>query len=328
MEYNKIIRKRLVNNNKHVIIIGDLILDEYVVAYPERISREAPVMILEYKKNYYKLGGAANAALNARIFDARVTLIGITGDDKEADILTDLCKQNDIDLQILRVKGRHTTLKTRIEATNQSSELSNAGNSSQQQVLRVDRYTRERISDQDRYTLHTLISNSVREDTKSILLSDYKLDVLAEDTVQYIMSHYKNSIKIIADPQNNIRKYKDAYLITPNQPDTERDLNQTIKSMDFDTLGVNMLITRGADGMTLIVKEGKYSIPAFNLIEVCDVTGAGDTVSACLTVAVANNVPLYVAMVISNRAAAVAVRKAGCATVSYDEICKDKGDNI
>lgn len=329
---NKQIQKSLINlkNNKpKIVVIGDLILDEYLIGYPERISREAPVLILEYKESYFRLGGAANAAINAAHLGAEVTLIGSVGLDNAAEEMAKICKKNDINLQTIKIQGKPTTLKTRILSTNQASNLSQSGTSLSQQVLRIDRQSKNNISSSQSDELFELIKKNSK-DADCILISDYILGLLSDEIIQKIIAL---NPKVIVDPSSSFGHFRGAFLLTPNEPDTEKELAQSldfsskqsissIKKLLSKTVGdqTNFLVTRGAAGMALLEKERAFLIPAFNKAEVFDVTGAGDTVSACVCFGIASNLSMLESVIIGNLAASIVVRKAGAATTNQQEM--------
>lgn len=312
-----------------VCIIGDLILDEYIIGYPERISREAPVLILETGDNYYRLGGAANAAINAAKLGAKVKLIGVAGDDKQADILSNICTENNINLQLVKSPQRKTTLKTRILASNQSIQNQTAGNASTQQVLRLDTLYKGGLLEETEQELINIINNINEE---YILLSDYQLGVLSPDIIQALNSTNK---KLLGDPSKDFNRLGKAYLITPNKPDTEKELDRNINLESQNSIQEiynilknklpqqeNILVTKGAEGMTLFESQANkaYNIPAFNRAEVFDVTGAGDTVAGTLLVSLASGNSLLTSMILGNLGASIVVRRSGSATTSIQEM--------
>ena len=336
----------LIKNAKpKITVIGDLILDEYLIGYPERISREAPILILEYKENFYRLGGAANAAINASKLGAEVTLIGSVGQDKASEEMAKICELNQINFQPIISASKPTTLKTRILAANQASSLTHSGTAHNQQVLRIDRQSKADLDSKER---DQLIQKSLEylPSSDSVLLSDYALGVLSQEVSQeLIQAASKHKVKVIADPSSSFDRFRGVSLITPNEPDTEKELANLIPnaSISFDSrlfdseAGIKQiqkslqeilsartafLITRGAEGMILLDGEIFHSVPAFNKAEVFDVTGAGDTVSACISVAIAAGASLEQAMYLGNLAASIVVRKTGAATTSMQEMEK------
>jgi D-glycero-beta-D-manno-heptose-7-phosphate kinase len=313
-----------------ITVIGDLILDEYLIGYPERISREAPVLILEHKESYFRLGGASNAAINAAHLGAEVTLIGSVGLDGAADELSRICLNNNINLQVLQTKDKPTTLKTRILSTNQGSSLSHSGTSHSQQILRIDKQNKSPISPEDETALLKIIERASAK-ADCVLLSDYVLGLLTDKVIQEIMKNFQN---VVVDPSSSFSRFRGAKLLTPNEPDTEKELND---SLDFSSVEAicksrlkldkllqkqnsNLLVTRGAEGMVLFEESWAHFVPAFNKAEVFDVTGAGDTVSACICFGLANHLSLLDSVLIGNLAASIVVRKSGSATTTLAEM--------
>ncbi len=321
--------QKLSSAKPKVTVVGDVILDEYLIGYPERISREAPVLILEYKENYYRLGGAANAAINAAHLGAQVELIGTVGSDNAAEQMRDICEKHGIKFSPLKLASKPTTLKTRILSTNQSSSLAHNGTSFSQQVLRIDRQSRKSLNADETNDLKGIIDESYKT-ADLVLLSDYCLGVLSDEIVKHAIAKHS---KVVVDPSAEFERFNGAYLITPNEPDTVKELGfepefetkdelRKIKNILSSKLSLqtNLLITRGAEGMLLFEGEQMRSIPAFNKAEVFDVTGAGDTVSACISVALASGISLFEAMCLGNLAASIVVRKSGSATTNTQEM--------
>lgn len=331
----------ITNNKANVIIIGDLILDEYIIGSPERISREAPVLILEYCNNYYKLGGAANAAVNASALGMNVHLIGLLGNDNYADIFEGICRDNNIQLHSIKLDDCITTSKTRILASNISKSLEGAGTDLRQQVLRIDKL----LPSSSKFTEYTeYISTQVIEKLKEIqaeyiLLSDYTLGCITPQTIHNIYEFCNASSKnyqFIVDPSRNFDQFGSCQLITPNQPDTEYEINYKLNS-DLSNLNIfiekftnyykqpeNILITRGANGMMYInnITGQVTHIPVFNQAEVYDVTGAGDTVSGTILSSLASGNNMLDSIILGNLAASITVRKQGSATTTIAELIK------
>ena len=311
-----------------VLVIGDLILDEYLLAKPERISREAPVMILKYIRSNFALGGAANAAANIAALGAKVDLLGVSGDDSSAQTLTRLCAESHINLIKVIDNTRQTTTKTRIIST--SSSNPDSGTILQQQVLRVDREDATEIASELEDNILARLQSQI-ESCDVVLLSDYDNGVLSPRLSSQVLSISKScSKKTIIDTNGDIYKFKGAHSFTPNQPDTEKALERKINNeAELIEAGLalkavleteELLITRGAKGMALFGKETLDLIPALNLSEVFDVTGAGDTVAALYSMALALGASSLEAAILGNLAASIVVKKYGTATVSQAEI--------
>ena len=315
--------KRL--NEAKVLVIGDLALDEMVYGDTERISREAPVLILQHTHTKYILGGASNAAHNvSKINNGNVSVIGVVGDDYQAQDL----KQAFIDANIncedlITDKERKTITKTRISGS--------CSHSITQQIVRIDRQTNAPISEvTEKKLLEKIEENLSAYD--AIILSDYHIGTLTENVINKVIKLANSySKKVIVDAQRNLDRYVGTYSMTPNLPDTQKhvgfylnnksDFLKAGKKLIEQTNAKNILITCGAEGMVVVDNKSNYAhIPVFNKSEVFDVTGAGDTVTATFSLALAiGGEPVYAAIV-GNLAAGIVVKQFGCATTNIDEI--------
>lgn len=309
-------------------VFGDLILDEYLTGNPSRISREAPVIILKFLKSSFALGGSSNAANNASALGAKVTLIGSLGDDIYKTEFEKLCESSKIDLKFVLDSDKPTTTKTRVIST--SNKDPNAGTGIKQQVLRIDREFSEDITSETSSKLNKLLSSSLKS-SDIILLSDYSNGNLNNSNSQDLIKLCEDSNKkTIIDSTGDLRKFKGAYSFTPNQPDLESFLSTNISSEEelfslaskarTELQAQNLLLTRGAKGMALVEEDIINLIPAFNISEVFDVTGAGDTVAAVYSLALAVEATPLEAAVLGNLAASLVVKKAGTATVNQEEL--------
>jgi D-glycero-beta-D-manno-heptose-7-phosphate kinase len=315
-------------NKARVLVLGDLILDEYLLVKPERISREAPVIIYKYLDSNFKLGGAANAAANLTSLGVKTTLIGLSGDDAAAGSLETICLEQGISLINIRDKTRLTTTKTRIISN--SSSNADAGTGVKQQIVRVDREDSRDISKEDTQLIFNQLEQTV-SGIDSVLLSDYSNGVLSDSLIRYsIKLCNQQNIKSIVDSNGDLLRFKGAYSFTPNQPDTEALIGYKITNdEDLEQAGImlksklasqELLITRGAKGMALFGETNLDLIPAFNLSEVFDVSGAGDTVSALYSAALAIGASPLEAAILGNLAASIVVKKYGTATTSKEEL--------
>ncbi|MBI2995212.1 MAG: bifunctional hydroxymethylpyrimidine kinase/phosphomethylpyrimidine kinase [Candidatus Melainabacteria bacterium] len=325
--------KKLISGR--VLVIGDIILDEFIVGSPERISREAPVIILEHISSKYALGGASNAAHNISALGAKCTLIGVVGDDLYSKALENECIKNNIHPVFEFDKERPTTVKTRLLSTAHKHPTSSI--IFKQQLLRLDRLSREEINLKIENELIKKIDSQItttNEKFKAILISDYRLGICSKKLISYIVKlSNEHEIPVIADASDNFQRFKDLFLITPNQPDTEQEVGFKIKDLESLILAgkkllqvsgsKNILITRGSEGMALFnsKKPGSpFMLRAFNASEVFDVTGAGDTVAGVVACAVSTNCSLDNACVIGNLAASIVVKKYGTAVTNIKEL--------
>lgn len=316
-----------------ILVIGDLALDEMVYGDTERISREAPVLILQHTHTKFILGGASNAAHNvSEINGGKVSVIGIIGDDYQANDLKNAFKEANIDCSSLIVdKCRKTITKTRISGS--------CSHSITQQIVRIDRQTNAPISKETEAKMITEIEKLVPLHD-AVILSDYHIGTLTDNVIKAVVDIAKKyDKKVIVDAQRDLGRYKGITSMTPNLPDTQKYVGLYLNNKeDFLKAGNRLLnetgadailITCGADGMVVVEPENKYThIPVFNKAEVFDVTGAGDTVTAVYTLALAAGAEPVYAAIIGNIAAGVVVKQFGCATTSIDEILDSMPERI
>lgn len=313
--------------NAKILVVGDLALDEMVYGDTERISREAPVLILQHTHTKFILGGASNAAHNvADVNGGKVSVIGVIGDDYQAnDLKQAFCEANIDCSSLITDKTRKTITKTRISGS--------CSHSITQQIVRIDRQTNAPISKETEKKLIDEIEKLVPQHD-AVILSDYHIGTLSDNVISAVISTAKkNNKKVVVDAQRDLNRYYGVTSMTPNLPDTQKHVGFYLKNKeDFKKAGnvlleqsgaEAVLITCGADGMVVVDNNGKYThIPVFNKAEVFDVTGAGDTVTALYTLALAAGAEPVYAAIIGNIAAGIVVKQYGCATTSIDEIIK------
>ena len=320
-------------SNVRILVIGDLALDEMVYGDTERISREAPVLILQHTHTNYILGGAANAAHNvSTINGGKVSVIGIVGDDYQASDLREALKNANIDCTgLITDSARKTITKTRISGSCSQSVT--------QQIVRIDRQTNAPISSETEQKLVDAIEKQI-PNQDAIILSDYHIGTLTDKVIATVVRTAKKyDIPVIVDAQKDLHRYMGVTSMTPNLPDTQKHVGFYIKTKaDFimagkklteETNAPSVLITCGSDGMVVITKDGDYThIPVFNKSKVFDVTGAGDTVTAIYTLALASGAHPVIAATIGNIAAGIVIKQFGCATTTIDEILNAVPQNI
>jgi D-glycero-beta-D-manno-heptose-7-phosphate kinase len=316
-----------------ILVVGDLILDQYIWGDVSRISPEAPVPVVWAKKREYIPGGAANVANNLKALNAEVCLAGVVGDDEHAKKLKSGLIARGIDTKgIFREKGRCTTLKTRVLAGHQ-------------QVVRVDWEHVYELKKETRNLLQDFIQKHTK-DFDAVIIEDYGKGCLDQFILQILIREAKNDKKIITvDPkEDNFEYYKEATCITPNRKETQnairylkmRDTENKFKIIndelitdgDIQKAGKDileylelqsLLITLGENGMWLFEKGHNEHIPTVAR-EVFDVSGAGDTVIATFTLALACGATKPEAAYIANFAAGIVVGKLGTATTTRDEL--------
>jgi len=329
---------KLVHNFKKakVLVIGDLILDEFIWGKASRLSPEAPVPVVRAQEREYIPGGACNVSSNITSLGAKSTLLGVVGKDRRAEYLFAELKKRKIDTKaIVQDKNRRTILKTRVIA-------------SRQQVVRVDwEQTGELSKDSTRKVAGFIKKNLNKFD--AIIIEDYGKGVITENLLKYIRDVAAGKKIITVDPkEEHFSMYRDLGItaITPNRSEAEnaiRDIkirdsenklhiysDKLRTASDIDRAGKELLkylnskavlITLGESGMQLFTKEkGKsLNIPTVAR-EVFDVSGAGDTVIAVFTLALASGAKLLEAAHLANYAAGIVVGKIGTATVSPKEL--------
>jgi len=300
--------------NLNVWVLGDVMLDEYVTGMVERISPEAPVPVVRAHATEHRLGGAANVARQIAALGGRVSLAGVTGADDAAEKVQRLCEASHIDTRaVLRLAERPTTRKLRV-----------LGHS--QQLLRLDWEDAAACTPQVTIRLVAKLAEGARPD--AIILSDYAKGVLTPQTIAAVM-RLRGSAPVMVDPKyRDFTRYRGATTLTPNLRELEAAAGVTL-NVD-DTTGIasaaraqlaaagldSMVVTLGDRGMLVVPADGpEIPVPAIQR-QVYDVTGAGDTAIAVLTLALAAQAPLSQAAQLANAAAGVAVCQVGAVAVS------------
>lgn len=318
------LKTRIINlSGGSVTVVGDLLIDRLLEGKPERISREAPVLILEHVSTEHIPGGAANTAHNVTALGGKCHAIGICGEDGFADSLAKCLEAHGITHDLVKDKTRPTTVKTRIISKSHSL---------MQQLLRIDRISHEPISKESEAALIEKINSAQNVETHAVILSDYKAGVITDGVIAAVkkMAREKD-LMVIVDAQGDFQRFQDCTLMTPNQPDAEAYAQMEINSKEslqklgeilLNKSGVNaLLVTRGGEGMVLFQKgKPMFEIPAFNRSEVFDVTGAGDTVVATMALALTSGASMEEAMALGNLAASIVVRKPGTAVTNQKEM--------
>ena len=297
---------------RRILILGDLCLDEYLIGRAARLSREAPVPVLEFLRRLEVPGAAANPAMNVCSLGSRAWVAGVVGADREGERLIDLlgslgaCTDG-----VIVDPDRETTVKTRV--------LAEASFHFPQQLVRLDRQDRRPLPPDVRAALIDRIEQLV-DRVDAALVSDYRSGVADPEVVAALGRRARPLLT--ADSQGDLRKFAGFQVVKANQEETESFLGcRLADDAAFAEAGTrlcrelgitSMLITRGRDGMSLVAAGGAaIHIPAANISEVFDVTGAGDTVIATLTLALAAGAPPEQAARLANAAAGLVVRRLG-----------------
>lgn len=302
--------------NIKIAVIGDMMLDDYIIGSVDRISPEAPVPVVNVKEERFVLGGAANVVNNLSSLEAQAFSFGVIGDDSNGDRLTSEFGKNFINIDgIVRAKDRPTIVKRRIIAHNQ-------------QLLRLDWEDKKDISVAHEDALLNNLKKSI-DDIDAIILSDYDKGVLTPRVAKEIIALARKHNKIVTvDPKpKNAMNYIGATSMTPNRKEAMECIGVD-RMDDAEKLGnelktrlnlKNLLLTRSEEGMSLFEGQEIVNIPTFAK-EVYDVTGAGDTVISVFTLAAAAGATWHEAAKIANTAAGVVVGRMGTSTVTKDEI--------
>ncbi len=304
-----------------VLVIGDMAIDEMVYGTTDRMSREAPVLILRHYNTKIILGAASNAAHNLSALNGgKVSVIGLYGDDYYAPILLNTFKEAGINTEyMVQDKNRATTVKTRISGSCSQSVT--------QQIVRIDRETIDPISIETENKVLAQMEIAIPKHD-AVILSDYNIGILTDKVINKAIELCKKYNKIIVvDSQKDLNRFNGVTSMTPNQPDTEKYVGffikdeQTLKQagrvMLEKTNADSVLITLGGDGMALFENNGNYEkIPVFNKTDVFDVTGAGDTVVAAFTLGLAAGMSKKNAAILGNLAASIVIRSFGCAVTT------------
>lgn len=313
------------SKNKKIVIIGDVMLDRYLLGDVTRISPEAPVQVFDIRNSDYRLGGAANVSFNVGTLGANPFLIGVIGEDIEGKILIDSMKELKIDTSgLIEEKGRPTTCKTRVI-------------SDSHHLLRIDSESKSDISKNTEKNILSLLENN-KNQIGIIILQDYNKGVLTKSLIHKIIEFaQKNKIKVLVDPKfENFFEFKNSYLFKPNRKELEDAFGKKIKNPeDSNTFAEelirklnceNLILTLGEQGMMIFEnKNGKIKkeLIGTKARKVADVSGAGDTVISTIAVCLAGGASLREAAIISNYAAGLVVEEVGIVPVYKDKLLKN-----
>ena len=302
-----------------VICVGDIMLDKFIYGEIERISPEAPIPVLRCISETSMLGGGGNVARNIIGLGGYCKFVSVVGKDSAGkELISQVGKLKNLDARLITDPNRQTSIKTRFIASNQ-------------QVMRADTETIEPITSETEKLVLDAISREAG-DFSAIVLADYGKGVLSDGLAQKILSLAKtNKIPVVVDPQgSNYFEYDNASIVTPNKKELQEATGLAVETTE-DIVAAAMklmkaknikavLATRSADGMTLVHSNGNYDHYPAQAREVFDVSGAGDTVAACLATCIAANIPIDVSVKLANAAAGIVVAKMGTAVAYNDDL--------
>lgn len=311
--------KKLIGDfeGKHILIIGDVMLDRYITGTADRISPEAPVLIMLNKFEYCALGGAGNVALNVKNLGAKASLIGGIGEDNESGIMIEIANHAGINYSFVTDENRPTTLKTRVIVGGQH-------------LLRIDKeQTHEWNIPAHDIPSHINELEHQSGEFDAIIISDYQKGFVTQDVINYALQY---KIPIVVDPKTKYwERFKGATVLTPNQKElssylgnkSHSRIDDMIRFLGFD----GILETCGEDGVTIWKSKptngsheksketiAGYAVPAL------DITGAGDTFTAAVALSLASGASLNEAAEIANMAGAISVQCPGCYCVKNTEL--------
>jgi D-beta-D-heptose 7-phosphate kinase/D-beta-D-heptose 1-phosphate adenosyltransferase len=299
---------------RRVLVVGDVMVDEWIWGSVSRISPEAPVPVVAVSDHSFTLGGAGNVANNLRALGAKVTFVGAVGADGFAHFVTDLLADEGIGSEgLVTISDRPTTRKTRVVAHNQ-------------QVVRADWEATSPLDAADRLKLAKIVAREAAA-ADAVVLSDYAKGLFSRDLVEAALA----CPIVVADPKpQNLELFAGVTCVAPNAQEAEQATGIAIRSdASLERAGESLLrelrcryvvITRGEHGMSLLGRDGeKLHIPSVART-VYDVSGAGDTVTAMLSLGLAAGAPIELALQLANFAAGAVVEKLGTATASSAEI--------
>lgn len=308
---------------RKVLVVGDLVADQFLYGEITRVSREAPVLILRYEKTETMPGGAANCATNLASLDARAVLLGVVGDDAAGHALLEKCREGGVESAVITSSAQRTTTKVRV--------LAGQIHSTRQQVIRID-YEGAPLTDA---TLREQLLTRLREEASNadaVIISDYNYGV-ADAEVAAILREVASArgIPVIVDSRFSLSRFNGFTSATPNEDEVEQLLGrkfahagelETASAELRESLGYHsLLVTRGSQGMMLFEKDAApLHIEAVGAREPVDVTGAGDTVIATYSLALASGSTFADAAQLANHAGGLVVMKRGTGSINRQEL--------
>ncbi len=300
------------------LVVGDLMLDEYIWGAVDRISPEAPVQIVEVKRKELRLGGAGNVINNLLTLNCQVDVLSVVGEDDDGEFLLRRLKYRGVQEHgVFSQTGRVTSRKTRVFASNQ-------------QIVRIDQETRTDITTESEERIISHVKSRVTE-LDVIYLSDYQKGVLTDRLLREIIAIGREAgVPVLVDPKgDDYHKYCGASLLTPNRKEAQQATGMTITD-DASLLAAgrkllgeleleSLVMTRSEEGMTILSADGEIHLPTVAR-EVYDVSGAGDTVLSLFGLGLAQKLPLETTARLANLGAGIVVGKVGTSTVNAQEM--------
>ncbi|MGH9433560.1 MAG: bifunctional heptose 7-phosphate kinase/heptose 1-phosphate adenyltransferase [Terriglobia bacterium] len=309
---------------QRIVVLGDLIADEYIHGEISRVSREAPVLILKERERRILPGGGANAANNLVELGAQVTLAGVVGEDEIGQALISIFEQKSVDTRWVSRPPRYSTpTKSRV--------LGGLGHGHMQQIVRIDQEPSAPVPPKLRRGLSRNVLLLLRS-ASGLLVSDYGFGATSARELDFLRRRWSRKLPVTIDSRHDLLTYRHVTAATPNEPELEAAFQKRIGN-DLELLhelGMKVLarqslqalvVTRGKEGMVLFEPgRAPLHLPIFGSDQVADVTGAGDTVIAAFSLALAARASFTHAAMLANCAGGLVVMKSGTATVSGREL--------
>jgi D-glycero-beta-D-manno-heptose-7-phosphate kinase len=307
---------------RRVLLVGDLVADHYIYGQTDRVSREAPVLIVRHESSEVKLGGGANVAANVRSLSGQVTAVGVLGADEMGRALRKLFDEAGIELRAASARGVETETKTRI--------LAGGVSTTRQQMLRLDRGQRGPLPPKLRRLLVKRVEEAAK-DADAVVVSDYGAGVVGDEMREALRKLAAEGLPVCVDSRYALSSFTGVTVCKPNEPELQALVGRPLRT-EAEVLAAGremvrrmeckaLLVTRGRHGMLLFDAEGGVDmIPVHGAKDAVDVTGAGDTVIAALSLGLAAGGSFGDAARLANVAGALAVQRLGTATVARDEL--------
>jgi D-beta-D-heptose 7-phosphate kinase / D-beta-D-heptose 1-phosphate adenosyltransferase len=304
-------------NNQQVLVIGDVMLDRYLIGEVNRISPEAPVPVLLIKSEQHCAGGAANVAANLALLGIHTRMIGLIGEDNEASLLVNAMHNHGIDTQaMIKTAARPTIAKTRIMGGHQ-------------QMMRLDQEITDELSASEVSHVTKAIQAALEQQPALVILSDYAKGLLTEDICQHVIHYCRaHKIPVLVDPKGrNYHKYRGATALTPNKKETaeacDTQVNDSALIEKASTLKAGLsldflAVTRGEEGISLITERIEHLSATAK--QVFDVSGAGDTVIATLAAGLIHGLSALESLSLANIAAGVVVGQVGTVPINKADL--------
>jgi len=308
-----------------VLVVGDLVADHYVYGQTERVSREAPVLIVRHEREEVKLGGGANVAANARALGGRVTALGFLGRDTQGAAMRSLFRRQGIAVKAVTAAGLPTETKTRV--------LAGGISTTRQQMLRIDKGATGRLPVKVRHQLAAAVARALPS-ADVVVVSDYGTGVVDDEVRAVLAKAARNGKRVCVDSRFALGRFRGATVCKPNEPELSALTGLPVGSdaellkagrAALKKLGCGVLVvTRGRKGMAVLERGGATKLlPVHGQADAVDVTGAGDTVSAAFALALGAGANPVDAAQLANVAGSLVVQKQGTATVSLPELRKE-----